>query len=233
MTKNPERIIAVGDIHGCDRALAALLSELMQLSWPCVFLGDYLDRGPSSINVINQLVRAYEARPDWRFLIGNHEEIFLSDLEANVQFFGADSAGEQYARHGGIPTTHRFFLERLLPWAESESFLFVHGGIAKYIHLPIEQHGPDELLWTYNVSRNWKGKTIVRGHQVVTQPRQHHNQIDLDTGCCFGRSLTAGILDDESGKMVGYIQATMEGEIHRFFREPPFGRLVSKRSVVA
>ena len=148
--------------------------------------------------------------------MGNHEEMFLTDLENNSHGLDADSAGEQYEAVGGVPAKHRDFLEALLPWYQSDRFLFVHGGIAKDVHLPVGQHDLDELLWTYNVSTEWRGKTIVRGHQVVRNPRQHHNQIDLDTGCCFGRRLTAGILDDESGLMVGYVQATFDGEILNF-----------------
>lgn len=195
------------------------------------FLGDYLDRGPSSVSVIDQLLRAKRARPDWKFLMGNHEEMFLADLHQNRQIFDADSACEQYAAVGGVPSAHRPFLEGLLPWWESENFLFVHGGIAKDVHLPVAEHDLDELLWTYNISSKWRGKTIVRGHQVVSQPRQHRNHIDLDTGCCFGGNLTAGILDDESGKMLGYIQATMEGEVLRFFRKPIFGGMTLERSL--
>lgn len=216
MTKTNNYIFAVADIHGCHEPLAALMTELRRLPYPCVFLGDYLDRGPSSVKVIEQLIEAKAARPDWKFLMGNHEDMFLTDLEANEAIFDPDSAGEQYQKIGGVPLGHRQFLESLEPWWQSEKFLFVHGGIAKDVHLPVEEHGLEELLWTYDVSRQWRGKTIVRGHHVVNKPRQHHNQIDLDTGCCFGRYLTAGLLDDETGLMTGYIQAEYDGEIHNF-----------------
>lgn len=216
MIETKKYLVAIGDVHGCDEALEALLSELRQLPYPCVFLGDYLDRGPSSVNVITQLIEAQTKRADWKFLMGNHEEMFLTDLDRRTRMFAADSAGEQYAAIGGISADHRRFLEGLLPWWQSDKFLFVHGGIKKDVHLPVEQHDLDELLWTYDVSTDWAGKTIVRGHQVVRKPRQHHNQVDLDTGCCFRRRLTAGILDDVSGLMVGYIQATYEGEILNF-----------------
>jgi serine/threonine protein phosphatase 1 len=216
MNKTNYYIFAVGDIHGCDGALAALMGELKAFPYPCVFLGDYLDRGPSSVNVIEQLIEAKAERPDWKFLLGNHEDMFLDDLEADLEYFAADSAGEQYQKVGGVPSTHRQFLKNLIPWWQSEKFLFVHGGIAKDVHLPVEQHELDELLWTYHISRDWRGKTIVRGHHVVDRPQQHHNQIDLDTGCCFGRYLTAGLLDDTTGVMTGYIQAEDDGEIHNF-----------------
>jgi serine/threonine protein phosphatase 1 len=216
MTKKKSYLIAIGDIHGCNEALEVLLKKLTRLPYPCVFLGDYLDRGPSSVKVIEQLIQAKAQHPNWKFLMGNHEEMFLTDLDRSTDGFDTDSAGEQYAAIGGVPVEHRQFLEDLLPWWQSDKYLFVHGGIKKDVHLPVEQHDLDELLWTYDVSPDWRGKTIVRGHQVVRNPRQHHNQIDLDTGCCFGRRLTAGILDDESGLMVGYLQATYDGEVLNF-----------------
>ncbi len=216
MTNETRYLIAIGDIHGCNEALEVLLTQLIRLPYRCVFLGDYLDRGPSSVSVIKQLIEVKAQRPEWKFLMGNHEEMFLTDLDCCTDVFDADSAGEQYAAIGGVPAYHRQFLEDLSPWWQSNKFLFVHGGIKKDVHLPVEKHELDELLWTYDVSPEWTGKTIVRGHQVVRNPRQHHNQIDLDTGCCFGRRLTAGILDDASGLMVGYLQATYDGEILNF-----------------
>lgn len=212
-----KHIIAVGDIHGCDFALLRLMSVLKQLPCRCVFLGDYLDRGPSSPEVIEQLIQAQMARPDWIFLLGNHEDMFLSDIEKNISFFRKDTAGEQYREMDGVPNEHLKFLHELLPWWESNRFLFVHGGIDRDPHLPVEQHELDELLWAYNVSKEWRGKTIVRGHRVVKRPRQHHNQIDLDTGCCFDGALTAGILDDESGRLIGFIQTDNEGDLRKHF----------------
>lgn len=206
-------IIAVGDIHGCDFALLRLMFVLKQLPCRSVFLGDYLDRGPSSPNVIELLIEAQAARPDWLFLLGNHEDMFLSDIKECLEFFNKDKAGEQYRKLGGVPNDHMKFLQDLLPWWESKRFLFVHAGIEHDPHLPVENHELDELLWTYNVSKEWRGNTIVRGHQVVKRPKQHHNQIDLDTGCCFGGALTAGILDDANGRLIGFIQADNDGKL--------------------
>lgn len=215
---NTGKIIAVGDIHGCDEALEVLLSVLLRWPGTCVFLGDYLDRGPSSVRVIELLHNARKQRPDWKFLMGNHEAMFLDILESGLDILTPDSAAEEYAQIGAVPRHHRQFLEDLLPWWESEAFLFVHGGIGKNPHLPVEEHDLEELLWTRRISPEWRGKTIVRGHDVVENPCQFENHINLDTGCCYGYALTAGILDEQTGRLSGYLQATYEGELKRFFR---------------
>ena len=213
-------LIAIGDIHGCDEALSILLHEFTSRSNSCIFLGDYLDRGPSSINVIDQLIKAKAARPDWIFLTGNHEQMLVDSLRSNIAPIGDNTAYDQYGAIGGVPPDHKAFLDSLLPWWESERFLFVHGGIEKYPHLPIGEHEVEELVWTYLISNEWAGKTIVRGHLIVDQPKQHDNYIDLDTGCCCAPEgwLTAGILDDSSGKLVGYFQVSTSGNKERFIQ---------------
>lgn len=214
-------IVAIGDVHGCHHALQRLIQELEGLAYPCVFLGDYLDRGPSSIRVIDLLISAKKHNPDWKFLMGNHEQMFIEDLESGTQAFDDDCALTEYSAYGGIPDTHERFIRELLPWHESKKFLFLHGGIASNVELPVEKHELDELLWTYKISPLWQGKTIVRGHQIVNKPRQHNRQIDLDTGCFMGRFLTAGILDDDTGQLIGYLQSSFDGKKIGFaFAEP-------------
>jgi len=218
-------IIAVGDVHGCHHALQRLIKELEILSHPCIFLGDYLDRGPSSIKVIDLLISAKKRNPNWKFLMGNHEQMFLEDIDSEMKTFDKRYAIAEYSAYGGIPDEHERFIRELLPWYESEKFIFVHGGIDSDVDLPIEQHELDELLWVYNISPQWKGKTIVRGHQIVDKPRQHNHQIDLDTGCFLGRFLTAGILDDGTGQMVGYLHVSFDGKRMGFAFTEEFGML--------
>lgn len=100
---NTGKIIAVGDIHGCDEALEVLLSVLLRWPGTCVFLGDYLDRGPSSVRVIELLHNARKQRPDWKFLMGNHEAMFLDILESGLDILTPDSAAEEYAQIGAVP----------------------------------------------------------------------------------------------------------------------------------
>src|SRR5262249_22206274 len=75
------RTIAIGDIHGCSAALAALVRAIAPTPPDTlVFLGDYIDRGPDSRGVLEQ-VTALAERCTAVPLLGNHEEMVLAALE--------------------------------------------------------------------------------------------------------------------------------------------------------
>jgi serine/threonine protein phosphatase 1 len=206
-------VIAVGDVHGCDQALAALLEVLLPLKQRVVFLGDYVDRGPDSIRVVELLIAAKAARPDWVFLLGNHEIMLRENLELRIPPIGENTAYDQYAAIGGVPTEHQAFFDSLRLYYESERFTFVHAGPDPETdpHIPIGERAAEELCWSYRVHPEWRGKTIVRGHVVVREPKQHANHVDLDTGCYQGGWLTAGVLDDKAGALVGAVQISFDG----------------------
>ena len=218
MADNPDIIFAVGDIHGCDAALKSMLHFLLPLKQRCVFLGDYIDRGPSSIRVIEQLVSAKISRPDWVFLLGNHELMLRDNLRLKIPTIGENTGYEQYMAIGGIPAAHQAFFEGLLPYFESDQFLFVHGGVGSNPHLPIDQYATEELVWTEDVHPDWNGKTIVRGHRVVELPEQLTGSINLDTGCYKRRWLSAGILCDRTGQLLVAYQTSFDGDSSRTVR---------------
>src|SRR4051794_24450511 len=131
------RTAFIGDIHGCSEALADLLPIARGSADRLVFLGDYVDRGPNSKGVLDQLI-ALESRSvrDVHFLAGNHDRMLLKVLSD-------DAALNDFLRMGGattirsyvappysdvlsqlrksFPTSHRDFLARLMDdWTDSE-----------------------------------------------------------------------------------------------------------------
>jgi predicted MPP superfamily phosphohydrolase len=91
-----ERTIAVGDVHGCSAALAALVRAIAPTSLDTlVFLGDYIDRGPDGRGVPGQVIALGE-RCGVVPLLGNHEEMLLAVLEdqskANASWVGGTGA---------------------------------------------------------------------------------------------------------------------------------------------
>lgn len=237
--RSRDLIAAVGDIHGCHLAAARTVAILEDLGLPVVFLGDYVDRGPSSVRTVDALARAKTAHPDWVFLLGNHEAMLLEAFRTGVRGMGNPgpvAADEEYDRLGGIPPTHRKFLESLRVFHQTESFLFIHGGIGRDVHLPIEEHPVHELIWTYDISPDWKGKKIVRGHMPVAEPCEHSNHIDLDTGAFFNGWLSIGLLDDRYLRdglphaLAGWIQVATDGErvTEEYFTEA--GSAVAQRA---
>ena len=157
------RLLCVGDIHGSARELEILLQAVAP-SPPdqLVFLGDYVDRGPASADVISQLLAVQERLPRTVFLRGNHEEMMMD-------FLGMEGArGNIFLRAGGastvasygldpdgvtreeflavLPEAHRRFLAESLQLHHQEGdFLFVHAGVRPGI--PLADQHRDDLLW--------------------------------------------------------------------------------------
>ncbi|GAB2622585.1 metallophosphoesterase [Belliella aquatica] len=75
-------ILAFGDIHGCALAAQRAVKLAEELSVQAVFLGDYIDRGPSPMETLEILIRAQQKHPDWIFLRGNHDQMLI-DIVAN------------------------------------------------------------------------------------------------------------------------------------------------------
>ena len=121
------RIIAIGDVHGCSAALAALVRaiDLTELD-TLVFLGDYIDRGPDSRGVLEQVIALAE-RCTVVPLLGNHEEMLLAALEGQSELrywlkFGGTEALASYGHRSGqelrpadlralIPVEHLEFIK--------------------------------------------------------------------------------------------------------------------------
>src|SRR5208283_1153947 len=131
---NEGRIIAIGDIHGCSVALATLIEAVKPTPLDTlVFLGDYIDRGPDSRGVIEQVI-ALADRCQVVPLLGNHEEMLLAALEGKdnlrywMKFGGKDAldsygAGEDVKK---IPAEHIRFLKRCRNYIETVGHIFVH-----------------------------------------------------------------------------------------------------------
>src|ERR1700724_3741155 len=98
---NEGRTIAVGDVHGCSTALASLIEAIQPTALDTlVFLGDYIDRGPDSRGVLEQVIALGE-RCTVVPLLGNHEEMLLAALEGQSELrywlkFGGTEALASY-----------------------------------------------------------------------------------------------------------------------------------------
>lgn len=214
----PQRTIAIGDIHGCAPALAALIDVIEPgLDDVVVPLGDYVDRGPESRAVIDLLIELVD-RCQLVPLLGNHEQMMLESLEvpACLEPWCRVGGRETVDSYGGsleqVPLDHWAFLRGLHRYHETDSHLFVH---ANYdASLPLRQQPDELLLWEHVVhtlpGRHRSGKTAVVGHT----PQGSGEVLDLgyllciDTYCVGGGWLTA--LDVESGQVW---QANRAGEL--------------------
>lgn len=205
MASNSRHIFAIGDIHGCANELRRLLSILPTTpDSTLVFLGDYIDRGPASRDVIEEILEASE-RCHVVNLIGNHESMltdFLEDPESSrAGTFFYNGGGATLASYGTgngeftIPPSHRAFFEGLqLTW-QTDDYFFVHAGVP---NVPLAELDPEPnrnyLLWTrkpfLESSFDWQ-KLIVHGHTPHPDVEVRPNRINMDTGCVLGNRLSA------------------------------------------
>ena len=195
------RTIAIGDIHGCSAALRALVEAINPTAKDTlVLLGDYVDRGPDSRGVLDQLLEL-EKRCRVMPLLGNHELMLLEALanpysiEPWKECGGAQTLASYGGRIGNIPEEHWAFMRRCRRYYETTTHFFVH---ANYdADLPLDEQ-PDYLLfWEHLIfcrpRPHENGKIAVVGH---TSQRTGHildggHVICLDTFCHGGGWLTA------------------------------------------
>jgi len=217
-----ERVYAIGDIHGClDRlvALHELIAEDITARpgerITLVHLGDYVDRGTDSAQVIEWLINQPPVPADaFVNLMGNHEHMMLSavvgtDKDAPSQWLmngGADSLLSwgiarnvppvEWAAH--IPLQHLVFLRDLTISRRIGPYLFVHAGVRPGVAL--DQQTRQDMLWIrepFLSSRLDHGAVVVHGHTPKHEPIVQPNRIAIDTGAVLGGALTCVVLEED------------------------------------
>ncbi|MGL6094671.1 MAG: metallophosphoesterase family protein [Fimbriiglobus sp.] len=224
------RTLAIGDIHGAAVALEVLLAAVgPRESDQFVFLGDSVDRGPDTRDVIDQLI-AFRARfPHTVFLRGNHELMMdraRNDTSARHDWLsvGGDTTLSSYALDGrpaswaAVPESHWDFLAALQDWHETDTHIFVHANA--FPDLPMEEQPELMLFWEFLTGpiSHASGKTVVCGHtsQRSGLPLDYGNTVCLDTRAYNRGWLTC--LDVHSRK---YWQANQAGDVRSDWLEPP------------
>lgn len=228
------RLYAVGDIHGrADllRVMHDLISADAGSAGECrkvvVYLGDYVDRGENSRQVIDLLLE--NPLPDFEnvYLMGNHEEMlldFLDDTDVASQWMqnggGATLFSYGVGMPGGaggttrnqviqaqlmenLPGAHLEFLRGLKMYHEAGGYLFVHAGISPEV--PFLEQGAEDLLWIRDDFLNSEadfGKCVVHGHSIVPEPVILSNRIAIDTGAFYSNRLTCLVLEGDEQRFL-------------------------------
>jgi serine/threonine protein phosphatase 1 len=216
------RAYVVGDVHGRLDLLDQLLEDIhaeIDREKPAkvmlLFLGDLIDRGPNSAQVVERL-RTYRHR-DVRpvFLLGNHEEVLLRILAGEVEYlpgwlrfggaqclesYGADprligAASDESAVSSireAIPDQHVAFLRTFVDTCRFGDYLFVHAGIRPGIAL--DQQRQADLRWIrepFLSDDSEHGFVVVHGHTISPEVDERTNRIGIDTGAYRSGVLTA------------------------------------------
>ncbi len=198
-----ERIFAVGDIHGCLDKLVSLMDiiDVDLKKETLVFMGDYIDRGPHSKEVVDYLIDLARGGNRVVFLKGNHELMLQNYLSGKDKFSFLYNGGEatlvSYMKAGGlnganlIPPEHLEFFDDLRLYYETENYIFVHGGLKA--NIPLEHQDEWDMLWIrdeFIYSDFDFGKLVIFGHTPFREPLILDNKIGIDTGAVYGNKLT-------------------------------------------
>ena len=220
-----QRIYCIGDIHG-RLDLLQQLHELISVdafdfsgAKTLVYLGDYIDRGEQSKEVIDVLLQEPLAGFKPVHLLGNHEQTLLDFLQhpwavaawltyggrATLHSYGVSATIEPSRSdlddlrddlEHRLPQSHLEFYQQLSPMHLVGSYCFVHAGIRPGIHL--QQQRNEDLLWIredFTESHATHEHIVVHGHTITPEVERRHNRIGIDTGAFSTGVLTCLVLE--------------------------------------
>lgn len=209
----------IADLHGrFDLFLEAvhLIEKSSHTGGTIVFLGDYVDRGPQSAQIIQALIDG-PSEPDrwqWVTLQGNHEDMMVESLRTKAQFYlsnwclngggrtlisyGADAARGALAAVDCVPQEHIDFIANMPVTYQDKHRFFVHGGMP-----PEGSTYKQTLQWylfkTEDDYPTPDGLHIVHGHHQHTDgPLLYKNRSNFDTGAYHTGRLVIGVFDDDT-----------------------------------
>jgi serine/threonine protein phosphatase 1 len=210
---------AVGDIHGCldklTRLLAACEAHAGGRSVRYVFLGDYIDRGPQSRDVVDLLMRKQAARPGTIVCLrGNHEQMAIDAhaSERAMPLWLANNGATTLRNYGGgrISDEHLAWLEAL-PFCHDDGLrFFVHAGVD--LDVPLPRQEPEVMLWMRepfltHCDEIDRGRLIVHGHTPLRtgKPDLRRRRLNLDTAAVMGGPLSAAAFDDTQAPPLAFL----------------------------
>lgn len=240
------RVYAVGDVHGQDHLLADLLKQIEddlarqpEREVTIVFLGDLIDRGPKSAEVVERLRTYRPVGVRVEFLTGNHEEVLLRLLDGEgsliadwLRFGGAQCArsyglsASSLARmpsaeaietlRSTIPAEHQAFLASFADTLRAGDYLFVHAGIRPGV--PLADQVPFDLRWIRGPFLDHQARhelMVVHGHTITEQVDECAGRIGIDTGAYKHGVLTALVLERDQRRTIEARGAAAEPERSR------------------
>lgn len=220
---------AIGDIHGRLDCLQAIQAKIRQHMFQnpakdvsVVYLGDYIDRGPSSCEVVDWLIEN-PLTDNMTYLMGNHEYVLRAFLEKRFPYsawlrWGGEATIASYnvspcpadadeweidalrtQLHEKIPEKHKLFFYQLKHLHEAGDYVFVHAGLRPEVSIQNQQ--PEDMLMIreeFFSEPVTVDKTIIHGHTIFKTPYIRDGSIGIDTGAYATGILTAIILENNT-----------------------------------
>ena len=205
-----ERLFAIGDIHGCFGTFQELIEYKIEIknNDKLVLLGDYIDRGNQSKEVVDYIIDLQHKGFDIIPLMGNHEAMLIDsiDSDAFLSNWMLNGGGVTLKSFGikslkALDQTYIDFFKGLQFYYMFNNFLFVHAGFNDEISDPFEDK--DQMIWARREKYTnpvFKDKIIIHGHTPVTESFCRHSILDnrrvinIDTGCIYAGNAGYGYL---------------------------------------
>jgi serine/threonine protein phosphatase 1 len=219
------RRFVIPDIHGCARTFRSLLENVIRLknSDSIYLLGDAIDRGPASKEVLDEIRRLQMEGYDIHSVLGNHEEMFLQSChdrtyfrmwilnggQATLKSFGVEDSCE-------IPLLYRRFIESFPYYIKLDDFILVHAGLN--FNLPDPLADREAMLWSRErevIKDLIGGRRLIGGHTPLGLAEISRSistdRIMLDNGCVYkGEPGLGNLLALELNSMVLYSQKNID-----------------------
>jgi serine/threonine protein phosphatase 1 len=203
----------MGDVHGCVRELKILWTHILEKASfdndidRIIFLGDYIDRGPASKEVVDFCIELQKTVKNTIFLKGNHEDMFLSYMGENGlhgDYFlqnGGDKTLKSYGHSNYkpyrgstsmIPANHLEFFKTLKNYHMEEKYIFIHAGVEP--KTDIHSQEISNFFWQrerfYDMiefyHKDFGNRCFIHGHTPTGVEFRLPYRINLDSGCVFG-----------------------------------------------
>ena len=201
------RYIAITDIHGEYDKLDNLLSKIeTHPNDIFVFMGDYIDRGSKSKEVVNRVIEQSNYNK-CIYLIGSHEYAMLHSKTDKYykwlfENYGGPATVRSYGSFDNIMKIHGDFYRNLKFYHLTDKYLFVHAGINPEYSL--EEQNEVDLVYIRSAFFNNKHKLpqkIIFGHTEFDQPFIREDKIGIDLGCGkYKNAHLCGLILSEDGK---------------------------------
>lgn len=203
-----DRLVAIGDIHGCVHTLKDLLNRVSYSSQTdtLVFIGDYIDRGYFSYEVVNMLIKLQHqiGKDKVVCLRGNHEQMAIDAYEYSFEKNGQDLANAVS------------WFETLPLVYDTPEIIFCHAGLSYPL---LQDNSQEDLLW----GRDWiqtdteeREKQVVFGHTPMADRRAYTvptGDICIDAGCVYNGRLCALVIQDNGQSACVYVNKNLEDDL--------------------
>jgi serine/threonine protein phosphatase 1 len=231
---------AIADLHGrfdlLTKAYDAISAHALGRAGTIVHLGDYVDRGPQSRDVIQRLMDAPALPPGWRrvCLRGNHEDIMVAcrdDPSLASRWWVPNGGGQTMMSYGAkpgdtiasalerIPADHIDWMRQLPRLHVDDHRVFVHAGVQPDV--PLDQQDDEKMGWMIypDGAEDGHGKRhVVHGHEKFADgPKRYAGRTNLDTSAWSTGRLVVGVFDDAiPGGPVDLIEVISDPASRRF-----------------